>query len=97
MPGLMKTLCVRAKCSLHEPYHTCCQYSAFPTKSVWFGSSSCLEFYSPGYSEASAGFKIFYSKSLCFFAEKKTYVFTLAALDYIYYIQENCHIYAIVS
>jgi hypothetical protein len=48
--------------------------------------------------ETSGGFKIFCSKNLwAFFAEKLCPYSVLAALDFIYYIQGNCHMPAIAS
>ena len=50
--------------------------------------------------EASDRFKIFYSRNLWdfFFLQKAiTPLLALAALDFIYYIPENCHMHAIAS
>jgi hypothetical protein len=48
--------------------------------------------------ETSGGFKIFYNKNLwAFLAEKLRLYCALAALDFIYHNQENCHMPAIAS
>ena len=95
----METLCVHTICSSHAPCDTCSSIVYFPTNLVSLVLLLVGNF-SVSASEASGEYKIFCSKNVSgvFFCRKHLCLYSaLAALNFIYSNQENCHMHANAS
>ena len=87
---------VRTICSSHTPSHTCYQYSIFPPNLVVSVRLFVGDF-SIAAGEAYGGFEIFIVKNFGdLFCTKHLCLYSApAALDFIYHIQETCHMHAV--